>query len=51
MVALSTEHARSKFEQLEIVMCQWRKIEALLEKPGPFIYVASRTRLRGVPLD
>ncbi|MEV4657807.1 hypothetical protein [Micromonospora sp. NPDC049301] len=51
MVALSTEHARGTFEQLEIVMCQWRRIEALLKQPGPFIYIATRTTLRPVGLD
>jgi hypothetical protein len=51
MVALSTEQARGVFDQLEILMCQWRRILDLLEQPGPFIYVASRTSLRRVPLD
>jgi hypothetical protein len=51
MVALSTEHARSTFDQLEIVMCHWRRILDLLDQPGPFIYVASRTSLRRVSLD
>jgi hypothetical protein len=48
MVALSTEHARGTFAQLEIVMCQWRQIEQLVDEPGPFIYVATRTTLRPV---
>ena len=26
MVALNTQHARGLFDQLELVMCQWRKI-------------------------
>jgi hypothetical protein len=51
MVALNTEHARSVFDQLEIVMCRWRQIEELTEKAGPFIYVASRTSLRPVDLS
>jgi hypothetical protein len=50
MVALSTEHARGTFAQLEIVMCQWRQIERLADQPGPFVYVATRTALRPVPL-
>lgn len=51
MVALSTEAAHGTFEQLEIVMCRWRQILALLDRPGPFIYVATRTSLRAVPLN
>lgn len=51
MVALSTEQAFGNFAQLEIVMCQWRRILDLADQPGPFIYVASRTILRRVSLD
>jgi len=38
----------NKWLQLEIVVCQWRKIEHLLEIPGPWIYAASRSGLRKV---
>jgi len=51
MVALSGPDARGTFEQLEIVMTQWRAITQLLAKPGPFIYTATRTSLRAVSLD
>ncbi|GAA4678412.1 hypothetical protein [Phytohabitans rumicis] len=51
MVALSGVEARSTFDQLEVLMCQWRSIEQLLLKPGPFIYTATRTTLRPVDLD
>ena len=37
------------WSQLEVLMCQWRAIERLGE-PGPFIYTATRTSLRPVPL-
>jgi hypothetical protein len=50
MVALSGPEAGTTWAQLEIVMCQWRRIEALLGEPGPFIYAATRTALRRVPL-
>jgi len=50
MVALDTSQAHGTFDQLEIVMCRWRQIAELQEQPGPFIYVASRTRLRRVAL-
>lgn len=51
MVALSGTEARGTFEQLEIVMTQWRAISRLLTQPGPFIYTATRTSLRSIRLD
>jgi hypothetical protein len=50
MVALSGRDARSRWDQLEVLMCQWRRIEALAEQPGPFIQRATRTALSPVPL-
>ncbi|MDQ7906626.1 hypothetical protein RB614_19100 [Phytohabitans sp. ZYX-F-186] len=50
MVALDTSQAHGTFDQLEIVMCRWRQLVDLLQQPGPYIYVASRTRLRRVDL-
>jgi hypothetical protein len=50
MVAFNTDHARGVFDQLQVVMSQWHGIEPLVVEPGPFIYVASRTTLRQVPL-
>jgi hypothetical protein len=50
MVALTGEEARSVFDQLEVVMCRWRDIERCLQEPAPFIYAATRTSLRKVPL-
>ena len=50
MVALSGAEARGTFDQLEIVMTQWRAIAQLLTQPGPFIYTATRTTLRPVDL-
>jgi hypothetical protein len=51
MVALSGDDARGTFEQLEVVMCQWRAIERLQPNSGPFIYTATRTTLRPVSLN
>jgi PIN like domain len=45
MLALSGEDARTKWGQLELFMQRWRRIEALHEEQGPFIYIASRSRL------
>ena len=32
-------------------MTQWRGIEALVDRPGPFIYSATRTTLRPIALN
>ena len=50
LVVLSSVDARTVWDQLEVLMCQWRRIERLADLPGPFIYRASRTRLGPVPL-
>jgi hypothetical protein len=49
MVALAGKEAVGTWDQLEVLMTQWRAIHALLRTPGPFIYTATRTRLK--PLD
>lgn len=46
MIALAGTAARTKFEQLEVVMTNWRRIEQCVAEPGPFIYVATRTTFR-----
>lgn len=51
MVALSAKDARGTFEQLEIVMVQWRSIVRLLAEPKPFIYTATRTSFRPISVD
>lgn len=51
MVALSSAEAGTKWTQLEVVLSRWREIEALLEKPGPFIYTATRSQLTEVDLE
>ncbi|MGH9224789.1 MAG: hypothetical protein ACRD2W_13665 [Acidimicrobiales bacterium] len=45
MVALSSTDATTAWNQLEVVMTQWRRTETLIDLPGPFIYTVSRTRL------
>jgi hypothetical protein len=50
MVALTGDEAIGTWQQLEVVMSQWRAIERRLEEPGPFIYTATRTTLRPVDL-
>ncbi|MGH3870931.1 MAG: hypothetical protein ACRDSR_05355 [Pseudonocardiaceae bacterium] len=50
MVALSSAEAKTTWAQLEVVMSQWRAIERLIDEPGPFIYAATRTTLRRLPI-
>lgn len=52
MVVLVGDDARTAFDQVEVVMCQWRHITKWLadEKP-PFIYAITRSHERKIPLD
>jgi len=50
MVALSGREAMNTWAQLEIVMTQWRAIDDATNEAGPFIYAATRSRLRPVDL-
>jgi PIN like domain len=51
MVALSAPEARTTWEQLEVVMCQWRAIEALADSEGPLLCLATRTSFRPISLQ
>lgn len=52
MVTLVGKEAIDTFQQLEVLMCNWRAIEAKLQEAGPFIYAATRTGgLAAVSLD
>jgi hypothetical protein len=50
MVVLAGRAAIGRWDQLEILMCQWRGIEALADQPGPFIQRATRSGLAEVKL-
>jgi hypothetical protein len=50
LVALSAPEAGTTWEQLEVVLCQWRAIEALVDQDGPLFRLATRTSLRSIPL-
>lgn len=50
MVTLASKDARTKFDQVEVFMCQWRRIEKVLDEEGPCIYLASRTSWRKLAL-
>jgi hypothetical protein len=51
MVALSGDDARTTWGQLELLMRYWRQLEERASEPGPFIYLASRSRMRQLDLD
>ena len=48
MVALASPDARGTWQQLETLLRNWRRMEALAETPGPFIYRATFDGLRRV---
>jgi len=50
MVVLVGREAVDTFQQLEVLMCQWRKVTGLLPRPGPFIFTATRASFNEVPL-
>ena len=50
MVALSGRDAVNRWDQLEVLMCQWRRIEAVAAEPAPAVYRATRTSLKPVAL-
>jgi len=50
LVNLAGDEASSVFAQLELVMIHWRRIELRLGKKGPFIYSATRTTFRRLPI-
>ena len=45
LFALNPVQALTVWAQLELLMCQWRRIERLAQEPGPYMYRVSRTRL------
>jgi hypothetical protein len=51
MVTLAGAEAVNTFNQLEALMCNWRQIPRLLDRPGPSIHIATRTKLRELPLN
>ena len=50
MINLVADDAIGTFAQFEVLLCQWRRIEALLEEGGPFIYSVTRTSFRRIEL-
>jgi hypothetical protein len=46
MIRLDARHGLNKWQELEIIVTQWRRFEDLAELPGPWLYMATRTSLR-----
>jgi hypothetical protein len=51
LVAFTGVDSGTPWDQLEVLMCQWRGIVALSDRPGPLVYSATRTGLRSILLD
>lgn len=51
MIVLAGSETTGTWKQLEVFFCQWWAIEALMDQAAPFIYSATRTALRRIPLD
>ena len=47
-ISITSREPLRKFEILEVVICQWRKIEELASLPGPYIYGITRTSIRKI---
>lgn len=43
MFAISSSEKLDVWRQLEVLMCNWRRVERLREDPGPFILRLTRT--------
>ena len=50
MVTLAGAEAVNTFNQLEALMCSWRQVQRLLQRPGPFIFIVTRTTMRELPV-
>jgi len=45
VVRLDARHVLTKWLELEILVTQWRRIELVVDTPGPWIYRVGRTTL------
>ena len=48
LIALAGRDAGTPWEQLEVLLTNWRAIERLAASAGPWVYTATRTRLHQV---
>lgn len=45
MFAISSSEKLDVWRQLEVLMCNWRRVEQLRDDPGPFIFRLMRTAM------
>jgi PIN like domain len=50
MFAITSEGNLDNWGLLEVVVTQWRALEAAAQQPGPYIYAVTRTALRMIDL-
>ncbi len=50
MFAITSPEQLLVWEQLEVVMCNWRRIEEQLGAPGPWVMSLTRTSMRSIDL-
>jgi hypothetical protein len=50
LIALAGPDAGTPWEQLEVLLTHWRAIERLAADAGPWVYTATKTRLRRVEI-
>lgn len=50
MVALNGLDAVRAIDQLKLLMRHWDDVDALVEKPGPYIYTLTKTTMRPIDL-
>jgi hypothetical protein len=51
MIALAGKDSIGTWAQLGVLLHHWRRIEMKADEQGPFIYSATRTSFRSVPLS
>lgn len=51
MFTITSREKMHNWDLLEVVMCNWRRIEELSLVPGPFVYTMTRTALAKFDLD
>lgn len=50
MFAITSQEQLSVWDQLEVLMCNWRRIEERVDEPGPWVVAMTRTGLRDIDL-
>jgi hypothetical protein len=43
---IASDERMTNWHLLEVLMCNWRRIDALAEQPGPYVWNVTRTAMR-----